>query len=66
MLKDDMVSRSAFMTYMVALNQEYNKDDFDQGKAFERERLISVLKSFPSVDNITILKAAKEIENNNG
>lgn len=60
--KHDMISRSAFSEYLHALSQEYSDDDFNFGKKFERDRIISVLRDFPSVTDTAILKAAKEIE----
>lgn len=62
MNKYDMISRSAFSAYLHALSQEYSDDDFNFGKKFERDRIISVLRDFPSVTDTAILKAAKEIE----
>lgn len=57
----DMISRQAFIDYLVSLKCD-ESNDYERGKMFERDRIVSCLRSFPSVDKSEILAVAKSIQ----
>lgn len=56
----DLISREGFITYLLT-RKEFSGNDFDNGKMFERDAIVSCLKSYPAADHHEILEAANAI-----